>query len=112
MDKYSTLEYTIGITAAPFNVDYNFTYWYLVPMKNELSHPSFYGFTITDAAARSGLPYVTVWRHFKKHRAISPETAIRYNRFLGIPLSSLRPDLWPPTLPSTPTEPEEVDRAG
>ena len=77
-------------------------------MKNELSHPSFHGFTITDAAARSGLPYVTVWRHFKKHRVISPETAIRYNRFLGIPLSSLRPDLWPPTAPNTPTEPEEV----
>lgn len=77
-------------------------------MKNELSHPSFYGFTITDAAARSGLPYVTVWRHFKKHRVISPEAAIRYNRFLGIPLSSLRPDLWPPAAPSTPSEHEEV----
>ena len=40
-------------------------------MKNERSHPSFYGFTITDAAARSGLPYVTVWSHFMKLRVIA-----------------------------------------
>ena len=65
-------------------------------MKRGLRHNTFFGFPLADAAARAGLAYATVWRHVRKHRAISPEAALRYHRFLGIPLSRLRPDLWPP----------------
>lgn len=90
-------------------LDCNFTYWYSYHMKNEISHGSFHGFTVKDAATLSGFPYVTVWRHLNKQRTISPEAAIRYHSTLGIPLTVLRPDLWPPAAPSTPTGQGEVN---
>lgn len=76
-------------------------------MKTDLPQRKFYGFSVKDAAALSGFPYVTVWRHLNNQRNISPEAAIRYHSTLGVPLAVLRPDIWPPTSPNTPTEPEE-----
>ena len=72
-------------------------------MKTDLPQRKFYGFSVKDAAALSGFPYVTVWRHLNNQRNISPEAAIRYHSTLGVPLA----DIWPPTSPNTPTEPEE-----
>ena len=43
-----------------------------------------------------GLPYNTLRQHVLGLRAVSPEMAMRYEGRLGIPRSSLRPDLWPP----------------
>lgn len=37
-----------------------------------------------------------VFLHCKGKRSISPESAKRYSQAFGIPLSELRPDLWPP----------------
>lgn len=38
----------------------------------------------------------TVLQHCKGSRLISAESAVKYSQGLGIPLSELRPDLWPP----------------
>ena len=38
----------------------------------------------------------TVFQHCNGQRAISAEIAVKYAKALGIPLSELRPDLWPP----------------
>lgn len=46
------------------------------------------------AASRLGIPYLTIVQHCNGSRKISAESAIRYARSLGIPLSELRPDLW------------------
>lgn len=64
----------------------------------------------------------TVLHHCRGSRLISAESAVKYSHGLGIPLSELRPDLWPPeegqppvgpTMPhhqaSTP-EPHEIPR--
>lgn len=37
-----------------------------------------------------------VFNHCSGQRSISAESAKRYSQALGIPLSELRPDLWPP----------------
>lgn len=37
-----------------------------------------------------------VFQHCNGSRNISAESALRYSRAFGIPLSELRPDLWPP----------------
>ena len=37
-----------------------------------------------------------VFLHCTGQRSISAESAMRYHRAFGIPLSELRPDLWPP----------------
>lgn len=37
-----------------------------------------------------------VFQHCNGTRNISAESALRYSRAFGIPLSDLRPDLWPP----------------
>ena len=62
-------------------------------MKND--KPLFMGRDITRTAKVCGLPYVTVWRHAKGWRSISPDMALKYAAALGIPLHDLRPDLWP-----------------
>lgn len=62
------------------------------------------------AEACEELSLYAVYRHCRGQK-ISGESAIIYSKKLGIPLSSLRPDLWPPATPNTPTEPEEVSRA-
>ena len=48
----------------------------------------------------------TVLHHCKGIRIISAESAVKYAHGLGIPLSELRPDLWPPAESPTPPEKE------
>lgn len=68
------------------------------------------GMTFRQVAACCGFKSAsTVFQHCSGARTISAESAVKYKEGLGIPLSSLRPDLWPPASPSTPTEPEEVN---
>lgn len=74
-------------------------------MKN--STLKFFGRDISYVAALCGLNVSTVWRHAQKKRTISPHAALRYAKFLGIPLSALRPDLWPPQ-----EQPEQAARHG
>lgn len=38
----------------------------------------------------------TVCQHLSGARKITAEAALKYSHALGIPLSDLRPDLWPP----------------
>lgn len=57
---------------------------------------SFHGYSLTSVAKLANVQYSTAWRHFSGHREISAEYAMRYHKTLGIPLSDLRPDLWPP----------------
>ena len=54
------------------------------------------GLTAAKASQISGIPYITILQHLKGTRGISPQLAQQYQKKLGIPLSSLRPDLWPP----------------
>lgn len=50
-----------------------------------------------DIAQKAGLSSRTVvYAHCRGLRAISAETAVKYHKALGIPLSALRPDLWGP----------------
>ncbi|WP_027178791.1 helix-turn-helix domain-containing protein [Maridesulfovibrio bastinii] len=44
-----------------------------------------------------GLSSVAVYRHCKKQRPISGESALLYHIKLGIPLKELRPDLYEQT---------------
>lgn len=52
-----------------------------------------YGYTPKTARAM-GLPYERFYSHFTGIRNISAESAILYERVLGIPRYELRPDLW------------------
>lgn len=54
------------------------------------------GLTPSNASRISGIPYVTILQHVKGTRGISPTLAQQYEKFLGIPKSVTRPDLWPP----------------
>ena len=45
----------------------------------------------------------SITQHIKGWRRVSPESALKYHRILGIPLEELRPDLWP--------APQEVSNA-
>ena len=55
---------------------------------------SFFGFQVKDVQAATGFTFMTIYRHIKGQREISPECALKYHDTLGIPLSDLRPDLW------------------
>lgn len=63
-------------------------------------------------AARLGAPYQTIYKQYNGDRNIGVRSVLLYERLLGIPRSELRPDLWPPATPNTPTEPEEAHHAG
>lgn len=78
-------------------------------MKNDIT---FFGFSITEAAQRASLPWVTVWRHVHKKRKISPEYAMKYHVALDIPLSSLRPDLWSPEDSPASTQERDAEDEG
>lgn len=56
----------------------------------------FFGFSVQDAAEKSGISTATISRHATGARRISAEFAVKYHDTLGIPLSAMRPDLWPP----------------
>lgn len=58
-------------------------------------------------AARLGAPYQTLYKQYRGDRNIGVRSALLYEQLLGIPRSELRPDLWPPTSPNTPTEPSK-----
>ena len=60
-------------------------------------------------APRLGAPYQTLYKQYRGDRNVGVQSALLYEQLLGIPRSELRPDLWPPAAPSTPTEPEEVN---
>ena len=55
----------------------------------------FFGFSVTDAHAKTGIPTATISRHATGKRRISAEFAMKYHCALGIPLAAMRPDLWP-----------------
>ncbi len=52
--------------------------------------------TLRALAAKTGITSLgTLFRHCRGE-SLSAEMALRYHKTLGIPLSDLRPDLWPP----------------
>lgn len=54
------------------------------------------GLSIAKASRSFNIPYPTLYQHINGHREISAEMAKQYSKIMGIPLSSLRPDLWEP----------------
>lgn len=63
--------------------------------------------TLQEVADRTGLKTPsTVCQHLRGDRRISAESALAYNKGLGIPLSDLRPDLWEPCMFSHQTQEE------
>lgn len=55
------------------------------------------GHTYQQIADMAGLKTKsTVFQHCHAVRQISDKCALKYHQGLGIPLSELRPDLWPP----------------
>lgn len=70
------------------------------------------GKTFQELARLTGInSRATVCQHCNGKRGISPDSARKYHQALGIPLSELRPDIWPPTA-TTPTESESGARDG
>ena len=53
-----------------------------------------YGLTMADAV-KAGCPYHALYKQLKGERAVGVVCALRYHKVLGIPLSELRPDIWP-----------------
>lgn len=64
-----------------------------------------HGTTPFAVAQLVGFSPSTVCRHIKDERGISAESAVVYNRILGIALQDLRPDIF---LPS-PTQPDRQE---
>ena len=60
-----------------------------------------HGLTLADAV-RMGVPYHALYKQLRGERSVGVVCALRYHRMLGIPLSELRPDIWPDK-----TEPDE-----
>lgn len=55
------------------------------------------GMTFGEMARAAGfLSRSSVYQHCSGARSISAESAVKYSRAFGIPLSDIRPDLWPP----------------
>lgn len=69
-----------------------------IPMKNAIEHFRLVsGLSFQEIADRCSIrSRSTVLQHCKGSRLISAESAVKYAQGLGIPLSELRPDLWPP----------------
>jgi len=56
-----------------------------------------HGLSYADMATRAGFrSRSTPYHHCNGMRRIDAESAVMYARAFGIPLSDLRPDLWPP----------------
>ena len=70
----------------------------MFPMNNPLEdYRQAHGLTYRAMAQRvGGQSYVTTFYHCRGLRQLSAESALRYHHAFGIPLSDLRPDLWPP----------------
>lgn len=86
--KFSTEKISVFIL---YSIEYN--YHMSTPLNDILRKR---GLRIADASRMSGIPYVTIAQHVRGTRGISAVQAIKYELLLGIPLSELRPDLWPP----------------
>lgn len=65
----------------------------------------FLGYRIPEIAKKTNIPSVTIWRHATGARSISPKIAMAYSKALAVPLSIIRPDLWPPDSPAPVTTP-------
>ena len=61
------------------------------------------GLTI-KRAVEMGANYQTLWKHCRDERRVGPQSALLYERILGIPRSELRPDLWPPATATPATQ--------
>lgn len=53
-----------------------------------------HGLTLADAV-RLGVPYHALYKQLRGERSVGVVCALRYHKVLGIPLSELRPDIWP-----------------
>ncbi|MCR5562055.1 MAG: helix-turn-helix domain-containing protein [Desulfovibrio sp.] len=53
------------------------------------------GLTVNEAS-KLGAKYQTLYKQYLGDRNVGPQTALFYERILGIPRSEIRPDLWPP----------------
>lgn len=53
-----------------------------------------HGLTLADAV-RMGVPYHALYKQLRGERSVGVVCAMRYHKVLGIPLSELRPDIWP-----------------
>lgn len=47
------------------------------------------GISITEAAEKGGIPYITIWRHCHGKNALKIRTAQRYAEKLGIPIAEI-----------------------
>ena len=47
-------------------------------------------------AVEMGANYQTLWKQLRGERRVGPQSAILYEKILGIPRSEIRPDFWPP----------------
>ncbi len=52
--------------------------------------------SVAEAAKKTGMAYLSVRRHVLGERQISAESAIAYEKAVGIPRHLLRPDLFQP----------------
>ena len=53
-----------------------------------------HGLTLADAV-KLGVPYHALYKQLRGERTVGVVCAMRYHRMLGIPLSEMRPDIWP-----------------
>lgn len=65
-----------------------------------------FGFPLAEIKARTGVQLGTIYRHAHGISPISPRIALKYHDALGIPLSSMRPDIWRPDV-----DPEAAEKA-
>ncbi len=71
----------------------------MLPMKQTAleTYRQAHGLTLRKMAAiTKALSHQTLFLHCRGLQKISAETAVVYHKAFGIPLSDLRPDLWPP----------------
>ena len=66
-------------------------------MKNALSKlRKKLGLTYKAMAERTGITAPSVYFHCSGKVKVSAENALKYHRAFNIPLTELRPDIWPP----------------
>lgn len=63
------------------------------------------GLTYEQMANLSGVTKASVWKHCRGVAEPDVESVARYMQRLGLTFSLIRPDLWPPSPPASPTMP-------